>query len=72
MGQQDKIIMKGTVTEIISGGKYKVKLENEMEISAQISGKMRVNKISILPGDQIDVELSPYDLSKGRITYRHR
>ena len=69
---QDKISMKGTIVEIVSGGKFKVKLENDLEVSAQISGKMRVNKISILPGDQVDVELSPYDLTKGRITYRHR
>lgn len=69
---QDSIAMKGTIIEIISGGKYKVKLENDLEIVAQVSGKMRVNKISILPGDQVDVELSPYDLTKGRITYRHR
>lgn len=69
---QDKIIVKGTILEIITGGKFKVKLENDLEIYAQVSGKMRVNKISILPGDQVDVELSPYDLTKGRITYRHR
>ncbi len=68
----DKISMKGTITEIITGGNYKVKLENDMIISAQTSGKMRVNKISILPGDVVDVELTPYDLTKGRITYRHR
>ncbi len=69
---QDKITMKGTITEIVTGGNYKVKLENDMIISAQTSGKMRVNKISILPGDVVDVELTPYDLTKGRITYRHR
>ncbi len=69
---QDKITMKGTIAEIITGGNYKVKLENDMIITAQTSGKMRVNKISILPGDVVDVELTPYDLTKGRITYRHR
>lgn len=68
---QDKINMKGTIKEVIQGGKYKAILENGLEITAQVSGKMRVNRISILPGDVVEIELSPYDLSKGRITYRH-
>lgn len=68
---QDKISIKGTIKEVIQGGKYKVTLENGMEITAQVSGKMRVNRISILPGDTVDVELSPYDLTMGRIIYRH-
>ncbi len=70
--KQDKICLKGTVKEITSGGTYSVLLENNLEILAHVSGKMRVNKISILPGDIVDVELSPYDLTKGRITYRQK
>lgn len=72
MSQKDKICLKGTIKEINPGGSYIVLLENNLEINAHVSGKMRVNKISILPGDYVDVELSPYDLSKGRITYRHK
>ncbi|MGL4950947.1 MAG: translation initiation factor IF-1 [Mycoplasma sp.] len=71
MMSQDKINVKGTIKEVIQGGKFKVTLENGLEIVALVSGKMRVNKISILPGDAVEVELSPYDLTKGRITYRH-
>lgn len=51
---------------------YLVELENKQQIKAKISGKMRVNRIRILPGDLVDVELSSYDLTKGRITYRHK
>lgn len=68
----NKICVKGKIKEIIQAGNYIVTLENNMEVQAHISGKMRVNRISILPGDSVDVELSPYDLTKGRITYRHR
>ncbi|MGL4951838.1 MAG: translation initiation factor IF-1 [Mycoplasma sp.] len=71
MMSQDKINVKGCIKEVIQGGKFKVTLENGIEIVALVSGKMRVNKISILPGDTVEVELSPYDLTKGRITYRH-
>jgi len=69
---QDKIRLKAKVTEVIAGGRYKVMLENNLEIEGYVSGKMRVNRISILPGDIVDLEMSPYDLTKGRITYRHR
>ncbi len=72
MGQKDKICLKGSIKEINPGGSYIVLLENNLEITAHVSGKMRVNKISILPGDIVDVELSPYDLTKGRITYRQK
>ncbi len=66
-----KISMKGKIQETLQGGSFKVKLENGVLITAHVSGKMRVYKISILPGDTVDVELSPYDLTRGRITYRH-
>ncbi len=68
----EKIKMTGTITEVLQGGQFKVKLENDIIVSAHVSGKMRVFKINILPGDTVDVELSPYDLTRGRITYRHR
>lgn len=69
---KNKICLKGKIKEIIQAGNYIVTLENNVDVQAHISGKMRVNRISILPGDVVDVELSPYDLTKGRITYRHR
>lgn len=68
----EKIKMTGTITEVLQGGQFKVKLENDIIVSAHVSGKMRVYKINILPGDTVDVELSPYDLTRGRIAYRHR
>lgn len=67
----DKICLKGKIKEVIQSGTYIVTLENNLDIQAHVSGKMRVHRISILPGDVVDVELSPYDLTKGRITFRH-
>ena len=66
----DAIKMSGTITEVINNNTYKVKLENNVEILAHISGKMRLHRIQILQGDIVTVELSPYDLTCGRITYR--
>ncbi|WP_370629453.1 translation initiation factor IF-1 [Mycoplasma sp. Ms02] len=60
------------VEKVHSTDLYEVKLENGLVVEAHISGKMRVNHIRILPGDSVEVELSPYDLEKGRITYRHK
>ncbi|MDE6473182.1 MAG: translation initiation factor IF-1 [Ureaplasma sp.] len=68
----NKIKMLGKITEILQGGQFKVKLENDVIVTAHVSGKMRVYKINILPGDTVEVELSPYDLTRGRITYRQR
>ncbi len=62
--------MEGTVLETIQGAKFIVKLDNEHEVLAHISGKIRKNYIKILPGDRVKVELTPYDLNVGRITYR--
>ena len=70
MARDDTIETEGKVLEIIPGGKFKVKLENGHEVLAHISGKLRMNYIKILPGDKVKVELSPYDLTKGRITWR--
>ena len=60
----------GTVTELLPATTFKVDLENGHEILAHLSGKMRMYKIKIVPGDKVKVEISPYDLTKGRITYR--
>ena len=67
---KDFIEMKGVVLELLPAGSFKVRLENDQEILAFLSGKMRMYKIRLAPGDEVKVELTPYDLSKGRITYR--
>lgn len=67
---KDFIEMRGVVAELLPAGSFRIKLENGQEILGFLSGKMRMNKIRILPGDEVKVELTPYDLSKGRITYR--
>lgn len=69
--QDDKLTLEATVTEALPNAMFKVRLPNEVEVLAYVSGKMRQNYIRILPGDRVTVELSPYDLSKARITYRH-
>ena len=68
---KDAIKMTGVISKAHSTTEYAVKLENGIEIRGIVSGKMRVYHIRILPGDTVDVEISPYDLTKGRITYRH-
>ncbi len=70
MSKEDIIEVEGTVSEALPNTLFKVKLENGHEILAHISGKLRMNYIKILPGDKVKIELSPYDLSKGRITWR--
>ena len=70
MSKQDVFELTGTVTEALPNTKFKVELENGKVILAHISGKLRMNFIRILPGDKVTVELSPYDLTKGRITWR--
>jgi translation initiation factor IF-1 len=71
MPKEEKITLEGEVTEALPDARFKVKLENDQTILAYVSGKMRKFFIRILPGDKVTVELSPYDLTKGRITYRH-
>jgi translation initiation factor IF-1 len=66
------IKLDGTITEALSNAMFRVRLENNHEIIAHISGKMRMNYIKILPGDKVSVEMSPYDLNKGRITFRYK
>ena len=72
MSKQPLIKQDGTIIEALSNAMFRVKLENGHEILATISGKMRMNYIRILPGDRVAVELSPYDLNRGRIVYRYK
>ena len=72
MGKEDVLEMEGEVLENLPNATFKVKLENGHEVLGYISGKMRMNYIRILPGDKVIVEISPYDLSKGRITFREK
>lgn len=72
MAKEDSIEMMGVVIESLPNTTFKVKLENDLVITARISGRMRKNYIRILTGDKVRVELTPYDLTKGRITYREK
>ncbi len=72
MAKQASIEQDGTIKEALSNAMFRVELENGHEIIAHISGKMRMHYIKILPGDKVKVEISPYDLTKGRITYRYK
>ena len=72
MAKEDAIEVKGTVVETLPNAMFRVELENGHRVLAHISGKMRMHYIKILPGDKVSVELSAYDLSRGRITYRGR
>ena len=70
LAKEDIIEVEGTVVEALPNTTFKVELENGHQLLAHISGKLRMNYIKILPGDKVKVELSPYDLSRGRITWR--
>lgn len=72
MAKQDVIELEGTVLDTLPNAMFKVEIENGHEILAHVSGKIRMNYIRILPGDKVTVEMSPYDLSRGRITYRYK
>ena len=72
MSKSDVIVVKGTVTDALPNSIFRVTLENGHQIVAHVSGKIRVNFIYILPGDKVTVEMSPYDLTRGRITYRDK
>ena len=72
MSKQDVIEVEGTIVEALPNAMFQVKLENGHVILAHISGKIRMNFIKILPGDKVTVELTPYDLNRGRITYRYK
>jgi len=69
---KDVIEVEGTVVEPLPNAMFKVKLDNGHQVLAHVSGKIRMNFIKILPGDKVTIELSPYDLSRGRITYRFK
>lgn len=72
MAKKNLIKQDGVIDEALSNAMFRVKLENDHMIIATISGKMRMNYIRILPGDKVSVEMSPYDLTRGRITYRYK
>jgi len=72
MAKQGLIKQDGIIDEALSNAMFRVRLENEHKIVATISGKMRMNYIRILPGDKVAVEMSPYDLTRGRIIYRYK
>jgi len=70
--KDDAIVLEGTINESLPNAMFRVELENGHKVLAHISGKMRMHYIRILPGDKVQVELTPYDLSRGRITYRYK
>lgn len=72
MAKQPSIEQDGTIIEALSNAMFRVELENGHVVTAHISGKMRMNYIKILPGDRVRIEMSPYDLTKGRIAYRYK
>ena len=72
MAKEDVIEVEGTVVETLPNAMFKVQLDNGVVILAHVSGKIRMNYIRILPGDKVTVEISPYDLTRGRITFRHK
>ena len=72
MSKEDVIEVEGIVVEALPNAMFKVKLENEHTVLAHVSGKMRMNFIRLLPGDRVTMELTPYDLNRGRITYRFK
>ncbi len=71
-GKEEKIEFDGEVLEALSNGKYRIALDNGHEVLGHVAGKMRRFRIRILPGDRVRVEVSPYDLNRARIVYRHR
>lgn len=72
MAKEDLIEFDGVVTELLPDSRFRVKLSNGVEINAYISGKMKKHRIRVLEGDRVTVEMSPYDLTKGRVSFRHK
>lgn len=72
MAKEEGVIVEGTIAEVLGGDRFRVKLANDTEVQAHLSGKIRKNHIRILLGDRVNVELGLYDLTMGRITYRHK
>ena len=71
MAKEDVIQLSGEVIEVLGNSMFRVKLENDHEVLGHLSGKMRMYRIKILPGDKVKVQLTPYDLTKGRVVYRY-
>ena len=72
MAKEDLLEVAGTISELLPNAMFRVKLDNEHEVLAHTSGKMRKNRIRVLAGDRVNVEITPYDLTKGRITFRFK
>ena len=72
MSEEDLIEFDGEVVEKLPNAMFRVKIENEHEVIARLAGKMRKFRIRVMPGDKVSVEMTPYDLTKGRITFRHK
>ncbi len=72
MAKEELLEMSGTVVEKLPNAMFRVRLDNDHEIIAHTAGKMRKHRIRVLPGDKVEVEMTPYDLTKGRITFRHK
>ena len=72
MSKEDYIKVEGMVTDVLPGNQYRVRLENEHTVLAYLSGKMKQHRIHVIEGDKVDVEMSAYDLARGRISYRHK
>jgi translation initiation factor IF-1 len=72
MAKEDVLEVAGTISELLPNAMFRVKLDNEHEVLAHTSGKMRKNRIRVLAGDRVNVEMTPYDLTKGRITFRFK
>jgi translation initiation factor IF-1 len=72
VAKEDSFKIKGQVTEALPNAQFLIKLETGQEILGHLAGKLRVNRITIIPGDNVEVEMSPYDVTKGRITFRHK
>jgi translation initiation factor IF-1 len=72
MAKEELLEFEGTVTEVLPDGKFRVKLDNDHEVIAYTAGRMKKNRIRTLAGDRVTVEISPYDLTKGRVIFRHK
>lgn len=72
MNKKNVVRLEGTVKEVLPNATFKVRLDNGLEVTCRLSGKMQIHHIKILPGDRVTVEISPYDLTKGRIVYRYK
>ena len=72
MGKEDVLEVAGTISELLPNAMFRVKLDNDYEVLAHTSGRMRKNRIRVLAGDRVNVEMTPYDLTKGRITFRFK